>query len=602
MALEASGVNFQVRMRFTDGRGNYSKYYTTSRITIEGCETEISEFPLQDISGGFIGCLNGSAEFIESEEENYVRLTPNELDSNGQVSYAGIIPSTVSFEFDFRHISGGLGNADSVYLYFYCSEIPLDENARGAGDGGEEEDVPLISNGYVIGFSEYLNNISLRYAGESIANASYEFENNTWYRAKIVYDLGTIVVYVNDVPLINVEDSDRLVEILEEHNKFGVGGRTGGQAAEHHVKEFQVTETENIDGMGYDLTTSAIGITSGNISTRNTLFSIPLEAEGTDESIQQLSSSDYLNYYSAAIAYVTNRVYFLGYYDYYDYTNDISSPGVKLISINQSSPTDTIEYSLSGEFAAAFSSLGEIRAMTYDPNNDLLIVSFIDNTSQGMLAKITRLGEVVGLNSSVSDNIFGLAVQGATLYCGIPYGNQIIIKQYDKDSLLLGVEPDINVSFPDVEDLNIYAILNQFPNFNGLSITSVGEESFFLTCIKVDLLNGGEGAEGDVIAKINMTNGEVVSAQRISDKFLDLIAVVNYGGMIGYSSYVDNNVLKPETLYWVGTPDGTPQPPVEILEMTRDEEDESSAICWNKNDGFIYRFAIRDYGNTGEED
>ena len=185
MTIKVTGDVLKVRARFTDREGNFSNYAQTS-ISVERCTDggpEITDLPLSDTYLTTpVGCLAGSAEYIDG---NYVRLTENTDRVTGQVAYKSSALAALTFqqyEFDFMH-DVGYGAADGVYLYFKSAEIPLDEVGTIVVDN-----IPSKSTGYVIGFSEWHNQIFITYKDQVSESASFTFAQNTWYHAKIKYN------------------------------------------------------------------------------------------------------------------------------------------------------------------------------------------------------------------------------------------------------------------------------------------------------------------------------------------------------------------------------------------------------------------------------
>jgi len=241
MSIEATGT-VEVRLRFTDGLGNYSRRYTTASIEVGAC------FPLSDPMDGtdLVGELSGSAEYLS--EDGYVRLTTNETSLNGYVTYEPCtLPEVFSVEFDFRHMDG---SADAVYFYFHCDEKPTNENGIFSDENDEEEE-ELIVTGYVIGFDEYESEVTVTYGmggtendetDDEASSAAFEFSSETWYRAKITYSAGSVWVYIDGDLVLTT--SGLPTDLNEDQIKWGIAARTGSGSAEHHVRDVEVYEDE----------------------------------------------------------------------------------------------------------------------------------------------------------------------------------------------------------------------------------------------------------------------------------------------------------------------------------------------------------------------
>jgi len=229
-----SGVA-QVRLRFTDGQGSYSSKYTTINVEIPSgeCDPTITLPFSESMNGTVTGCLYGSA----SESEGCVLLTPDAGSLYGAIGYETSLPAFWQAIFDFKHYKSGGGGADSVYLYFYCNAIPQTEH----GEINEEEMV----EGYVVGFSEYGQEISIYYGHTQLASVSFNFDNNTWNTAKVVFNEGNFWIYMNNGLAMSAGDSDfEIRTINSEHGLIGLGARTGAISAEHYVKLLTIEETD----------------------------------------------------------------------------------------------------------------------------------------------------------------------------------------------------------------------------------------------------------------------------------------------------------------------------------------------------------------------
>lgn len=238
------GDTIRVRAKHKDSLGNYSKYYTYAEITIEeDC------IPLSDPMDGdeLLGELIGSATY--DSENGYVVLNPEELGLNGQVDYANYctLPEAFTAEFDFKYVESNEenGDADAVYFYFFCEDIPITEGGEFSYD---EEENSLYTKGFVVGFSHYNNEVRILYVNNEFNELSpssyvgFSFEEGEWYRAKIIFYNGIAQVHLNDEFTLQLNDLP--TDISSDQIHYGVGARSGGEASEHRVRELTVVEYE----------------------------------------------------------------------------------------------------------------------------------------------------------------------------------------------------------------------------------------------------------------------------------------------------------------------------------------------------------------------
>jgi hypothetical protein len=199
--------------------------------------TIITEFPLEEPMSGstLTGCLYGSAVYLNEDEEAKVRLTQNNDSLNGQIGYRGTLPTAFSTQFEFKHISFDETPGDSIYFYFNADSIP------------DTEDADI--EGYIIGFSEYHTDITVRYGSNYVNNIimgsrhDFDFSSDVWYTAKIVFLEGVFSIYIDDELIFETEDQDLEERTIDgTHNKFGLGSRTGSAVAEHYVRNLIIQE------------------------------------------------------------------------------------------------------------------------------------------------------------------------------------------------------------------------------------------------------------------------------------------------------------------------------------------------------------------------
>ena len=239
VSLEVDPGTIDVRLRFTDGNGNYSDNYTYGSIDVGTyfCDEEReTELPVIDDTGSVIGCLFNQATY--NVGDGFVTLTEDVLEQHGEIGYIGDLPETFEANFDFRHrrvIGVGGAYADAVYFYFFANDRPVSENGN--------------IQGYVIGFSEYYNRISVHYGTEDLDESEFIFptwpsEPNTWRAAKIIFSNGQIWIYIDGSLQLTVVDNGFESRVFDEnHRKFGFGARTGGSRAEHNIKNIIIEES-----------------------------------------------------------------------------------------------------------------------------------------------------------------------------------------------------------------------------------------------------------------------------------------------------------------------------------------------------------------------
>lgn len=184
------------------------------------------------------GTLSGNASYNSGGK--YTQLTPAANSNAGALEYSKTVPSAFIFESDF-YANGG---ADANWVYWGCSSTP----------GNEDNNY----GGYIVALDEYGSDpnkpVFLQFAGTVLAQSSYPWNlgNATKRTLKVVVDGTHILVYVNNVLLIDFTDSVRTLP----GTKIGVAARTGGVNAEHrcyriHVYDFTSPwhPTANVSGL-----------------------------------------------------------------------------------------------------------------------------------------------------------------------------------------------------------------------------------------------------------------------------------------------------------------------------------------------------------------
>lgn len=245
MSIEVpSGTTFRVRLRFTDGRGNFSRNYATASIEVPDAGDGTITFPLNEPMDGtsLIGDILYNATYTPSD--HFVQLTPNESGQHGALGYIGELPLDFEVNFQYQYDGG----ADAVFFYFVSNETP-------SGEEGESAESGNSVNGYVVGISEYQEEIAIRYGNSTLASIDFSPESGVWYAVRVFVSLQSdaegrespntrIWVYVDDELRLFSEDTTS--RDVEGNKKLGLAARTGGISAIHRVKLLTIEETEAI--------------------------------------------------------------------------------------------------------------------------------------------------------------------------------------------------------------------------------------------------------------------------------------------------------------------------------------------------------------------
>jgi hypothetical protein len=233
--------NLQVRLKFVDDQGNFSRSYIYQSIEIcsgiacvSGSLIESFPFYEQMYPTSLQGALYDDA-LLQSGQ---IRLTQDAASHRGFLAYKTLnLPSSFQANFDFKNYKDGAETrADAVYFYFYADDLPTTEN----GYGRNSE--PMT--GYIVSFSEYLSEIKIIYVDgtsyDEIGNFSYAFNNDIWYNANILYSGGEFAIYINESYIFssvdNLSNSRNHVGKVE----FGLAARTGLYHAEHYIGNFYI--------------------------------------------------------------------------------------------------------------------------------------------------------------------------------------------------------------------------------------------------------------------------------------------------------------------------------------------------------------------------
>jgi len=229
--------------------GQYAEYLRKIYVNTRAPLLRIIPQPFVDepMNNQFLtGTLVGSAVFNEAVP--CVTLTPAENGLYGAIEYSKEpFPPVFEATFDFQFN----GTADAVYFYWFCDATPETEN--GGTSVGEEAFLP---GGYIISFSEYLQEVKIVYPnsteGVVIATFTADVEggqailrNGEWYTARIRYDgsSGTFSVWLGTLLILDsVVDPDFATRDLSA-TLFGVAARTGGENAVHRVRNLLINKT-----------------------------------------------------------------------------------------------------------------------------------------------------------------------------------------------------------------------------------------------------------------------------------------------------------------------------------------------------------------------
>jgi hypothetical protein len=530
-------------------------------------------FPLSEPMDGSAlkGCLLNNAYYLKSEEEPSVRLTEADADLNGQISYRGELPSVFSSEFEFKHIENEESDsADAVYFYFYCDEVPTSEY---------DEDI----TGYIVGFSEFSQEITVTYNGDIIGQQEIELVSDEWYNARILFSEGHFWIYLNDQFKVHVGNSEH---VLNQNNiKWGLGARTGGSWAEHHVRQMTVQEEIDIPEILEPQSFLTYGIDNSSV-----LYDVSVNMEGGNSLVKDFSKP-YIKFHSTAFSLDnTNNVFILAQVE-------IESTNTMFYRKPENGPLEELSLNVIGNITGHV-----ITSMTYYDGH--FIVSII---SQSNVCSLYTLSDNEGtwdlevLNETL-DRIYGIFEENGDLYCTVQdnfsEGEQCRIFLYDPETgerQLTEVDP---VTVPIVfgegfEDITGTIIAN------GLSKQLISSSPHFITGM---LLNST--AHGTVYCLVVIdASGNVTRVSYMKMRFTDLIYHPTYNSIISISNGDYNEWYKPDTLYVIANYDGdasvySESNPLEFLQLTYDEGENSSAICWNKNDGCLYRFVIKSYGGN----
>lgn len=195
---------------------NNTSAFTVDAIILDPSDDTPPEFIIYELMDTEPnGTLLGDATY----STGYVELTPDSINSDGELEYQKTLPTNYIIEADFY----ADGDAEANYVYWGCSATQENENT----DNG----------GYVVAIDEDDGYLDLFFAGVSLASAElpFGFGDAVQRALKIVVEGTHLYIYINNVLYIDFEDTSRSFG----GTKIGVGARTSAtESAVHRCYKF----------------------------------------------------------------------------------------------------------------------------------------------------------------------------------------------------------------------------------------------------------------------------------------------------------------------------------------------------------------------------
>jgi hypothetical protein len=169
------------------------------------------------------GVLKGSA----TSKGDYIELTPNVMDKNGQVEYTDL-PLSDDFSVTGEFWSGGGNGADAFYVYIWATGTPTSEDdAKGH---------------YCIAYDEYTDQIQLKRNGADlkVVSQTIPIDNSQWRPFRVTFYKGKFKVYLDNNLKLEYDDGTNYQPLMS--NRYcGFGARTGVQTNFHRVRNMEWT-------------------------------------------------------------------------------------------------------------------------------------------------------------------------------------------------------------------------------------------------------------------------------------------------------------------------------------------------------------------------
>ena len=166
---------------------------------------------------------------------DYIELTPNESNKNGQVEYADLQLSdkwSVSGEFWAGNNSGSY-----FYIYAYANGTPQENSDKGQ---------------YCVNYNEWEDKIELKYKGTNLSTiAQSDLNNSQWRQFAVTCNQGVFKIYLDHNLRLQYDDSTNYAS-RTTNKLFGFGARTGASNNYHRIRNMQWTlgSTTATDGQG----------------------------------------------------------------------------------------------------------------------------------------------------------------------------------------------------------------------------------------------------------------------------------------------------------------------------------------------------------------
>ncbi|MBM3239117.1 T9SS type A sorting domain-containing protein [Candidatus Poribacteria bacterium] len=169
------------------------------------------------------GVLKGSA----ISKGDYIELTPNATNRNGQVEYTDL-PLSDDFSVTGEFWSGGGNGADAFYIYIWATGTPTNEDdAKGH---------------YCIAYDEYTDQIQLKRNGANlkVISQTIPIDNSQWRPFRVTFYKGKFKVYLDNNLKLEYDDGTNYQPLMS--NRYcGFGARTGSQTNFHRVRNMEWT-------------------------------------------------------------------------------------------------------------------------------------------------------------------------------------------------------------------------------------------------------------------------------------------------------------------------------------------------------------------------
>ena len=176
------------------------------------------------------GKLISSATYNTTNK--YLTLTPSLSYKYGNIEWdlnSLKLKDTFNIGFDFWTGNATNCKYGTLNLYLFNSSSPTG-NYQNTG-------------GYSITFDEYYNQIQINWEGTRIRtiSTSLNFNNETWYKVKVIYKNQRFLIYIDGILIDNYFDATTRTQT---GYKAGMSGTTNyyGCAIEHRIKKFYLTQ------------------------------------------------------------------------------------------------------------------------------------------------------------------------------------------------------------------------------------------------------------------------------------------------------------------------------------------------------------------------